>query len=196
MIDEKPECFGIKRHLECDTCQLDEECLEECWKLVHEKEKTKINQKISIAEEIGIIISNLEAEERREEVIQSIMYLVREKGAKDFIHKVTWRLPSICVNAPEVSLKIYQLIDRYIIDFSQDRKYFLTERGKGLLLNRIQENALWLYISYIHRILILGYGNKDGVNKFDGEKIIMLAREKFLENKKEKRKKRESEMII
>lgn len=132
------------------------------------------SRKLSLANELGLLLNNLEIE--KEEVIQSFMYLIREEGAEDLTENLSWRLPSISVNSPKVSLLIYQLIDFNLVKFSRNPGYFLTERGKELLLGDIPEDLVKKYNEHIERVRALGEYNV----------IVSIARDKYLKRKKEK----------
>lgn len=127
-------------------------------------------KKLSIAEEIGLLMEKLN-ETEKEDTIQSCIFLIREENVEEVEEELDWDITSTSVVSSKVSILIDQLLAFDLLKYSQNPGYVLTEEGKKVLLKDIPKDIKKSYSKHIEKIIEIG----------DNEEIIKLAKKKYLQ---------------
>jgi len=127
------------------------------------------DKKLSIAEEIGLLMEKLN-ETEKEDTIQSCIFLIREENVEEVEEELDWDITSTSVVSSKVSILIDHLLNFDLLKYSSNPGYVLTEEGKKVLLKDIPADIKEAYGKHIEKIIEIG----------DNEEIIKLAKKKYL----------------
>jgi hypothetical protein len=126
---------------------------------------------LSLAEELGMVIEEMEGAEK-EDFIQSYIFLIRERGLEG-VEEVDWEVTSTSVASAKISILIDYLLDLNLLEYSSNPGYILTREGRSVLLRDIPEDIREDYRKRCQEIATIG----------DGAQIVKTARQKYLAKK-------------
>lgn len=131
---------------------------------------------LGLTEELVLILDKM-GEINNEDIIQSYLYLIREKKGEEINgENIPWDVSSTAVISPKISFLLYVMIDDNLIQCKKNPGYILTEKGKNELLKKIPKEIRKKYDTYIDEITELG----------NCDEIVKIAKNQFLIKDKKK----------
>jgi hypothetical protein len=137
----------------------------------------KEKRRLSLAEEVGMLIDKLEVVEK-EDLIQCYIFLIRKGGLEEVEEELQWEATSTAVASPEISVLIDYLLDLNLLEYSSNPGYVLTKEGRRILLEDIPSELKNAYNVYYEKVAALG----------DGEEILREARIRYLTKNQDQEK--------
>ncbi|MGD2250214.1 MAG: hypothetical protein PVF58_17575 [Candidatus Methanofastidiosia archaeon] len=128
---------------------------------------------LSLAEELGMLINRMK-NVKKEDFIQSYIFLIRTKGFKKVKEELHWEATSTAVASVEISILIDYLLELNLLEYSSILGYVLTDEGRKILLKDIPKTLTDTYNEHYEKVAALG----------TNEEITRKAKIKYLQEKR------------